>query len=65
MFKEGTQSWYAQQIGAIEGKLELCAQWARQNGGFEIYAPAQQEKMRAQILKLREDMRKAREKRQG
>ncbi len=63
MFKEGTQAWYAYEIGRIEGKLELCIGWAKQNGGFEIYAPLHQDKMRAEIEALRAAMNKAREKR--
>ena len=59
-FKENTMSWYANEIGKIQGKLEFADNWARVNGGFDPIAPAHRAKMQDQIEKLGVDMQKLR-----
>ncbi len=61
MFQEGTIAWIAQEIGRLQGRLDVSDDWAKLNGGFQIIAPPHKQKIEDQIdryklriVKLRE-----------
>lgn len=49
MFQEGSIAWYANEIGKIQGRLGLCDDWARLNGGFQIIAGRERQRLEQQI----------------
>ena len=60
MFAEGTAAHFAYQIGIIQGRLSLCDDWAKLNGGFEIIARPHRDKMEGQIESLQKKIEKLR-----
>lgn len=63
MFSEGTTAWYANEIGKIQGRIQLCDDWARLNGGFQIIAAPMRGKLEDKITSLQNSMNKLRERR--